>query len=45
MVAAADAYRHNQPKAGNEHIETLREMLKREHKDLDRDDDENNGAK
>jgi len=45
MVAAADAYRHNQPKAGNEHIETLREMLKREHKDLDRDDDGNNGAK
>lgn len=40
MVAAADAYRRNQTKAGKEHIETMREMLKREQKDLDHDDDE-----
>jgi len=42
LVAAAEAYRRNQAKAGKEHIETLREMLKREHKDLDHDDDEKN---
>ena len=41
MVAAADAYRGNQPKAGKEHIETLREMLKREHKNIDHDDEGN----
>jgi hypothetical protein len=41
LVSAADAYRRNQFKAGKEHIETLREMLKREHKDLDHDDEEN----
>lgn len=41
LVSAADAYRRNQLKAGKEHIETLREMLKREHKELDHDDDEN----
>lgn len=40
LVSAADAYRRNQLKAGKEHIETLREMLKREHKDLDHDDNE-----
>jgi hypothetical protein len=45
MVAAANAYRLNQAKAGKEHIETLREMLKREHKDLDHDDDENENGK
>ena len=39
MVAAADAYRRNQPKAGKEHIQTLRKMLKKEHEDADRDDD------
>jgi hypothetical protein len=45
LVSAADAYRRNQLKAGKEHIETLREMLKREHKDLDHDDDENENGK
>ena len=39
FVAAADAYRHNQPKAGKEHIETLRRMLKKEHEDLGRDEE------
>jgi hypothetical protein len=45
LVSAADAYRRNQLKVGKEHIETLREMLKREHKDLDHDDDENENGK
>jgi hypothetical protein len=45
LVSAADAYRRNQLKAGKEHIETLREMLKREHQDLDHDDDENENGK
>ena len=40
LVAAANAYRYNQPKAGKEHIETLRRMLKKEHEDLDRDDEQ-----
>lgn len=40
LLSAAEAYRHNQPKAGKEHIETLRDMLKRVHKDLEDDDDE-----
>ena len=31
LTAAAIAYRHNQPKAGKEHIQTLRKMLKKEH--------------
>ena len=39
LTAAADAYRHNQPKAGKEHIETLRRMLKKEHEDLGRDEE------
>lgn len=39
LVAAADAYRHNQSKAGKEHIETLRKMLKKEHEDLGRDEE------
>lgn len=41
MVAAADAYRRNQPKAGREHIESLRRLLEREHKYLDHDDEDN----
>ncbi len=40
LVAAADAYRLNQPKAGKEHIETLRKMLAKEHRYLDRDDED-----
>ena len=43
MVAAADAYRHNQPKAGKEHIQTLRKMLKKEHEDTDKDDEKEDG--
>ena len=43
LSAAADAYRHNQPKAGKEHIQTLRKMLKKEHEDADKDDDKEDG--
>jgi hypothetical protein len=39
LTAAANAYRLNQPKAGKEHIQTLRKMLKKEHDDADKDDD------
>ena len=39
LTAAADAYRHNQPKAGKEHIQTLRKILKKEHEDLGRDEE------
>jgi len=41
IVAAADAYRHNQFKAGKEHIESLRRLLEHEHKYLDHDDEDN----
>ena len=41
MVAATNAYRNNQPKAGREHIESLRRLLDREHKYLDHDDEDN----
>jgi hypothetical protein len=41
MAAAADAYRHNQPKAGKEHIESLRKLLEHEHRFLDHDDEDN----
>ncbi len=40
-VAAANAFRNNQPKAGREHIESLRKMLEHEHKYLDHDDEDN----
>ena len=39
LTAAADAYRHNQPKAGKEHIQTLRKLLKKEHEDMGRDEE------
>lgn len=39
LTAASDAYRRNQPKAGKEHIHSLRKMLKNEHESLDRDDE------
>ncbi len=41
MVAAANAFRNNQPKAGREHIESLRRLLDREHRFLDHDDEDN----
>lgn len=39
LTAAADAYRHNQPRAAKEHIQTLRKMLKKEHEDSDKDNE------
>lgn len=39
LTAAADAYRRNQPKAAKEDIEKVREMLKKEHPDLGRDEE------
>ncbi len=44
LVAAADAFRLNQPKAGKEHIETLRKMLAKEHRYLDHDDEDHDDA-
>lgn len=38
--SAISAYRLNQPKAGKKHIQTMRELLKKEHADADREDDE-----
>ncbi len=39
LAAAADAYRRNQPKVAKEDIEKVREMLKKEHQDLGRDEE------
>jgi hypothetical protein len=41
MVAAANAYRLNQPKAGRENIESVRRLLEHEHRFLDHDDEDN----
>jgi len=41
MVAAANAFRNNQPKAGKENIESVRKMLAHEHYYLDHDDEDN----
>lgn len=41
LVAAADAYRLNNSKAGKEQIETIRKMLEQEHRFLDHDDEDN----
>lgn len=40
MVAAAEAYRLNNTKAGRENIMTARRMLAKEHHNLDHDDDD-----
>lgn len=37
--SAISAYRLNQPKAGKKHIQTMRELIKKEHADADREDD------
>jgi hypothetical protein len=44
LVAAADAYRLNNAKAGREHIETLRKMLAKEHHNMDHDDEDSDDA-
>jgi hypothetical protein len=41
MVAAANAYRSNQPKAGKENIDSVRKLLEHEHRFLDHDDEDN----
>ena len=41
MVAAAEAYRLNNTKAGREHIKKIRELLEHEHKYLDHDEEDN----
>jgi hypothetical protein len=40
LLAAADAYRLNNTKAGREHVETLRRMLAKAHPDVDHDDED-----
>ena len=42
LTAAAETYRHNQPKAAKEDIEKVRGMLKKEHPDLGRDEEHEN---
>jgi hypothetical protein len=37
LTSAADAYRHNQPKAAKDDIETIHKMLMSEHRDLDQE--------
>lgn len=37
--SAISAYRLNQPKAGKKHIQTMRELIKKEHADADREDE------
>lgn len=38
--SAISAYRLNQPKVGKKHIQTMRELIKKEHADSDREDDQ-----
>ena len=40
LVATANAYRANQPEVARDHIEILLDMIRREHKDIDREDDD-----
>ena len=40
IQSAADAYRNNQPEAARDHIEILFDMIRREHKGLDHEEDE-----
>jgi hypothetical protein len=41
MIAAADAYRLNNAKAGKENIKAIRKLLEHEHQYLDHDDEDN----
>ncbi|MDD5058099.1 MAG: hypothetical protein PHQ60_09515 [Sideroxydans sp.] len=45
LQAAANAYRTNQPEAAKGYIEILLDMIRRDHKDIDREDDEDNDGK
>jgi hypothetical protein len=41
LGAATESFRLNQPKAGREHIHTIRKMLAKEHHHVDQDDEDN----
>ncbi len=45
MLAVATAYRANQPQVARDHMEILLDMIRREHKDIDRDDDDEHDNK
>lgn len=45
LVATANAYRANQPQVARDHIEILLDMIRREHKDIDREDDDEHDNK
>lgn len=45
LIATATAYRTNQPQVARDHIEILLDMIRREHKDIDRDDDDEHDNK
>jgi len=41
--SAISAYRLNQPQVGKKYIQTMRELIKKEHSDLGRDEENENG--
>jgi hypothetical protein len=45
LLATASAYRANQPQVARDHIEILLDLIRREHKDIDRDDDDEHDNK
>jgi len=45
LIATANAYRANQPEVARDHIEIMLDMIRREHKDIDRDDDDEHDNK
>ena len=44
LGAAAESFRLNQPKAGKEHIDTIRKMLAKEHRHVDNDDEDDDDS-
>jgi hypothetical protein len=44
MVAAAEAYRLNNTKAGRENVQTMRKLLAKEHRNLDHDDEDDDDS-
>ena len=45
MIAVANAYRSNQPEVARDHIEIMLDMIRREHKDIDHEDDDEDDNK
>ena len=45
LLATANAYRGNQPQVARDHIEILLDMIRREHKDIDQDDEDEHDNK